>query len=87
MKTIFLYGKTNKILFKIAPTAMLVLLSQALYNIVVSLFDDPYFRITTYRTFNYISHLAFDIAIATCTGVGIDTIMASKALCLPSSVQ
>ncbi len=70
--------KISRILFKLAPPVMLAQLIQALYNIVDSLFVAKYSEsgLTALSIIFPIQLLM--IALAVGTGVGINTIMASK---------
>lgn len=75
-----LYGteKISKILFKLAPPVMLAQLIQALYNIVDSLFVGNYSDSgLTALSIIYPIQLLM-IAVAVGTGVGVNTVMASK---------
>lgn len=70
--------KISKILFKLAPPVMLAQLIQALYNIVDSLFIGRYSDSgLTALSIIYPLQLLM-IALAVGTGVGINTVMASK---------
>lgn len=70
--------RIGKILLKIAPPVMLAQLIQALYNIVDSLFVGKYSESgLTALSIVYPIQLLM-IALATGTGVGINTIMASR---------
>lgn len=80
MDTSELFGteKISKILFKLAPPVMLAQLIQALYNIVDSLFvgrfsDSGLTALSIVYPFQLLM-----IALAVGTGVGINTVMASK---------
>lgn len=74
----FATEKISKILLKMAPPVMLAQLIQALYNIVDSLFVGKYGETgLTALSIVYPLQLLM-IAIAVGTGVGINTIMASK---------
>lgn len=80
MNTSEFYGKEkiSKILFKLAPPVMLAQLIQALYNIMDSLFIGKYSNSgLTALSIVYPLQLLM-IALAVGTGVGINTIMASK---------
>lgn len=80
MKTTELFGteKISKILFKLAPPVMLAQLIQALYNIIDSLFVGRYSDSgLTALSIVYPLQLLM-IALAVGTGVGINTVMASK---------
>lgn len=75
-----LYGteKISEILFKLAPPVMLAQLIQALYNIVDSLFVGNYSDSgLTALSIIYPIQLLM-IAVAVGTGVGVNTVMASK---------
>lgn len=70
--------KISKILFKMAPPVMLAQLIQALYNIIDSLFVGKYSESgLTALSIVYPLQLLM-IALSVGTGVGINTIMASK---------
>lgn len=70
--------KIHKILFKLAPPVMLAQLIQALYNIIDSLFIGRYSDTgLTALSIIYPLQLLM-IALAVGTGVGINTVMASK---------
>ena len=70
--------KISKILFRLAPPVMLAQLIQALYNIVDSLFVAKYSESgLTALSIIYPIQLLM-IAVAVGTGVGINTVMASK---------
>lgn len=70
--------RIGKILFKLAPPVMLAQLIQALYNIVDSLFIGRYSETgLTALSIIYPLQLLM-IALAVGTGVGINTVMASK---------
>ena len=74
----FATEKISKILLKMAPPVMLAQLIQALYNVVDSLFVGKYGETgLTALSIVYPLQLLM-IAIAVGTGVGINTIMASK---------
>lgn len=80
METSQLFGteKISKILLKMAPPVMLAQLIQALYNIIDSLFVGRYSDSgLTALSIIYPIQL-FMIALAVGTGVGINTVMASK---------
>lgn len=80
MDTTELFGteKISKILFKLAPPVMLAQLIQALYNIVDSLFVGRFSDSgLTALSIVYPLQLLM-IALAVGTGVGINTVMASK---------
>lgn len=75
-----LYGteRISKILFKLAPPVMLAQLIQALYNIIDSLFVGKYSDSgLTALSIIYPIQLLM-IAVAVGTGVGVNTVMASK---------
>ena len=70
--------KIGKILFRLAPPVMLAQLIQALYNIIDSVFVGKYSdNGLTALSIVYPLQLLM-IALAVGTGVGINTIMASK---------
>lgn len=70
--------KVSKILFKMAPPVMLAQLIQALYNIIDSVFVGRYSESgLTALSIVYPLQLLM-IALAVGTGVGINTVMASK---------
>ena len=80
METSEFFGKEkiSKILLKLAPPVMLAQLIQALYNIVDSLFVGKYsYSGLTALSIVYPIQLLM-IALAVGTGVGINTVMASK---------
>lgn len=80
METSQLFGteKISKILFKLAPPVMLAQLIQALYNIIDSLFVGMTSETAlTALSIVYPLQLLM-IALAVGTGVGINTVMASK---------
>ena len=80
METSEFFGKEkiSKILLKLAPPVMLAQLIQALYNIVDSLFVGKYSDSgLTALSIVYPIQLLM-IALAVGTGVGINTVMASK---------
>ena len=80
MDTAQLFGteKISRILLRLAPPVMLAQLIQALYNIIDSLFVGRYSDSgLTALSIIYPLQL-FMIALAVGTGVGINTIMASK---------
>ena len=80
METSQLFGteKISKILLKMAPPVMLAQLIQALYNIIDSLFVGRYSDSgLTALSIIYPIQLLM-IALAVGTGVGINTVMASK---------